>query len=72
MEGWIWVLFIAIAIVAELLTDQLIAIWFVPGAIISIILDFLSVDVLWQIAAFLVISAIGVFVSQKYLRKFAL
>ena len=70
MMGWIWVALIALAIVVELLTDQLIAIWFVPGAIISIVLDFCSVDVLWQVAAFLVVSAIGVFVSQKYLRKY--
>lgn len=70
MEGWIWVALIALAIVTELLTDQLIAIWFVPGAIVSIVLDFFSVDILWQIAAFLVVSAIGVFVSQKYLRKY--
>ena len=68
--GWFWVALIAIAIIVEIFTDQLIAIWFVPGAILSIVLDFFRVDILWQVAIFLVISAVGIVVSQKYLRKY--
>ena len=68
--GWIWVTLIALAIVIEVLTDQLIAIWFVPGAIVAIVLDFFEIDLLWQIAAFLVLSIVGIVISQKYLRKF--
>ena len=67
--GWIWVALIAVAVVIEMLTDQLIAIWFVPGAVAAIIIDYFDVDILWQIAVLLVVSAIGIFVSQKYLRK---
>ena len=67
--GWLWVAFIAIAIIVEIFTDQLIAIWFVPGAIIAIILDFISVDIIWQIAAFLVTSTAGIILSQKFFRK---
>ena len=68
--GWIWVALIVAAIVIEILTDQLIAIWFVPGAIVAIVIDFFAVDILWQISVFLVVSAIGLFISQKYLRNF--
>lgn len=68
--GWLWVALIALAIIVEVFTDQLIAIWFVPGAIISIILDFCKVDIIWQILVFLVVSAIGIVISQKFLRKF--
>ena len=67
--GWIWVALIAIAIVIEILTDQLIAIWFVPGAVVAIVIDFFGVDILWQIAVMLVVSAIGIFISHKFLRK---
>ncbi len=68
--GWIWVTLIALAIIVEVLTDQLIAIWFVPGAIISIIVDFCKVDIIWQVTLFLVVSAVGIIISQKFLRKY--
>ena len=69
--GWIWVAIIAVAIIVEILTEPLIAIWFVPGAVISIVLDYFKVDILVQIAVFLAVSAVGIFISQNYLRKFA-
>ena len=68
--GWLWVALIALSIIIEIFTDQLIAIWFVPGAIVSIILDFCKVDIIWQILVFLVVSALGIIVSQKFLRKY--
>ena len=68
--GWIWVGVIILSIVLEVVTDQLVAIWFVPGAIVSIILDFCSVDIVWQVLVFLLLSAVGIIVSQKFLRKF--
>ena len=68
--AWVWVGILIAAIVVELLTDQLIAIWFAPGAVIGIITDYFNLDVVWQIGIFLVVSAVAIFVSQKYLRKF--
>jgi len=44
--GWGWIAVIIVAIVAEVLTDQLISIWFVPGAIVAVILDFCNVSIL--------------------------
>ena len=67
--GWIWVGIIVLAIILEVVSDQLVAIWFVPGAIVSIILDFCGVDIVWQVLTFLILSAIGIVVSQKFLRK---
>ena len=62
---------IAVAIIVEILTEPLIAIWFVPGAVISIVLDYFKVDIIIQVAVFLAVSAVGIFISQKYLRKFS-
>lgn len=70
MLGWIWVGVIILAIVLEIATDQLVAIWFVPGAIISIILDFCNVPPIWQVTVFLIVSAIGIVISQKFLKKY--
>ena len=67
--GWAWIAVIAIAIVVEIVTDQLVSIWFVPGAIVATVLDFLSVDIIWQVLVFLVVSGIGVVVCQKFFRR---
>ena len=67
--GWIWIAVIVLAFVVELLTDQLISIWFVPGAIIATILDFCDVDVLWQVLVVLVIAALGIVFAKTFLSK---
>ena len=67
--GWLWVAVIALAITVEIVTDQLISIWFVPGAIVAIILDFVNVGPVWQVLAFLVVSGVGIIISQKYFRR---
>ena len=67
--GWIWIAVIVLAFVVELLTDQLISIWFVPGAIIATILDFCEVDVLWQVLVVLVIAALGIVFAKTFLSK---
>ena len=67
--GWIWIAVIVLAFVVELLTDQLISIWFVPGATIATILDFCEVDVLWQVLVVLVIAALGIVFAKTFLSK---
>lgn len=68
--GWIWVAVIVLAIIIELLTDQLISIWFVPGAIVSTILDFCSVKIIWQVLVFLLISIVGIILGKTVLVKY--
>ena len=69
--GWFWIAVIAIAIVVELLTDQLVSIWFIPGAIIAVVLDFCFDSLVWQILTFLVVSLVGIFVARKLVMKHA-
>lgn len=68
--GWMWIAVIVVAIIIEALTDQLLCIWFVPAAIVSTILDFVGVDILWQVLVFLVLSLVGIFVIRRFLAKF--
>ncbi len=71
--GWFWIAVIVLAIIAEVLTDQLISIWFVPAAMVATVLDFCKVEIIWQILVFLVITTIGIvlskFVFAKLLKK---
>ena len=67
--GWIWIAIIVVALGVEVATDQLISIWFVPGAIIATILEFLDVDLIWQILVVLVLAAAGITFAKTYLSK---
>jgi len=68
--SWIWIAVIVLAIIIELLTDQLISIWFVPGAIIATILDFCTVDIIWQVLTFLLVSIAGIILGKTVLVKY--
>ena len=68
--GWIWVAIIVLAVLIELLTDQLISIWFVPGAIVATILDFCTVKIVWQVLVFLLISIVGIILGKTVLVKY--
>ena len=69
MMGWIWIGIIALAIIVEVVTDQMVSVWFVPGGIVAIILNFFEVDLVWQILAFLLISALGIVLFKCVLGK---
>lgn len=58
--GWMWLAILLLALVVEATTDQLISIWFIPAAIISIVLDFCKVPILWQVLVFLVSTVLGI------------
>ena len=72
MMGWVWIGVIALAIIIEVVTDQMVSVWFVPGGIVAVILDFCKLDLVWQILAFLLVSALGIVIFKCVLgKKFA-
>ena len=58
--GWIWIAVIAIAAVVELFTRKNIAVWFIPSALVALIIDFFVPNLLLQIAVALIPAVIGV------------
>ncbi len=67
-----WIAWLAVAVfflVVELLTTTLVSIWFVPAAIITCLLTFVIDSVVWQIAIFLVLSAVFMVVARKIYKK---
>lgn len=69
--GWIWIAVIIAAVVIEALTDQLISVWFVPGAILGVILDFCNVDFIWQMLITIVTAVVGIIFTKVFLAKIA-
>lgn len=67
--AWYWIALIAIALILEFLTEQLISIWFIPGAVAAIVLDLFSVYLPIQILALLLVSILGIFLVRGVVLK---
>lgn len=70
---WVWLGVIIITIVLELITTDLISIWFTLGAVIPFILATTnSLDFEWQILIFIVVSLVLILSLRKVTKKFLL
>ena len=67
--GWAWIAVIAVAIIVEVVTDQLVSIWFVPGAVIATIFDYFGIDLVWQVLVVLLFATAGIVFAKTYLSK---
>ena len=68
----IWIMWMIAAggfLVIEALTVGLVSIWFVPGAIIAAILSVWVKNFYIQLAVFLIVSGITMFMSKKFFKK---
>lgn len=55
---YIWLGVVALSIIIEFLTADLVSVWFIFGGIVSMILALLKVDLVWQLVAFIAVSAV--------------
>lgn len=67
---FVWIAVLIIAVVLEAITSELVAIWFFPAALVSMILAFCHVSVWVQIPVFLAIGIILLFSTRPLCRKF--
>lgn len=69
--SWVWLGIIVATAIFEIITTDLVSIWFTFGAIIPFILATTTeLEIAWQIAIFLVISAILVACLRKITMKY--
>ncbi len=66
---YIWIAVIVFSVVAEALTTSLVAIWFMPPALISMILAFCKVPVFVQIIVFLLCAVLFIVFSRTIFRN---
>ena len=66
---WLWLAVVVMALVCEGITTALVSIWFVPGAVIAIVLAALELEVWIQSLVFFVVSIVSVAVFQSLFRK---
>lgn len=65
----LWGFLAILAVVAEALTAQLVAVWFLPGAMVSLILAFCGAPVWAQITVFAVVTVASAVLFTKVFKK---
>ncbi len=65
-----WLAVLVLAVVIEAVTSDLVAIWFFPAALISLILSFFPVPIWLQILIFVVVGLALVIATRPLCRKF--
>ena len=66
---YIWAAILLIAIVVETQTADMVTIWFMPSALISMILAMLKVDIWLQCALFVVLTTVMLILSKTIFRS---
>lgn len=66
---YVWLAVVVFAIVLEAVTAALVSIWFVPAGVISMVLALLNLPIWLQLTAFLILSAVFVFVFRSWFCK---
>ena len=66
---YVWIAVLVLAVVAEAMTSDLVAIWFVPAAIVSMVLVLLSAPLWLQILVFVVVGLALVIATRPLCRK---
>ena len=64
--GWLWIALIVATSLVTVLSGKNIYVAFAAGSVLPIIFDIFSLDLIWQIIAFFVVSCVYIYVAYKY------
>ena len=63
---WLWLIFAIILFLVEIFTAGFVLAAFGVGALVAMLVAFLGLGLEWQLAAFVVVSALGVIFSRRF------
>ena len=66
---YFWIVVLVLALAAEALTADLVAVWFFPAALVSMVLAFFSVPWPVQLLVFLLLGLVLVFATRPLCKK---
>lgn len=69
MEVWIWLGIIVILSIIEAVTVELVSVWFIASAIVSLILQVLGLDFKLCFIVFVLLGIVLMITTRKYLLK---
>ena len=67
---WVWLGAIVVFGVAELITEGMVSIWFVAGALAALAASMIDLPASIQVLAFVIVSAIALAASRPLVRRF--
>ncbi len=67
---YLWLAFALLSALLEVLTRRLAAIWFVPGAIVAMVLAFCDVHIAVQVVVFLALALLLLLLAKTVFRSF--
>lgn len=68
---WIgWLGFIVLAVIAEAASAALISVWFIPGALIALVLSLFGVPLWVQFVVFGIVSVVLLVFTRKFVKQF--
>ena len=70
MMLYVWIAVLVLAVILEAVTNDLVAIWFFPAAVISLVMTFFPAPIWAQILVFVVVGLILVISTRPFCRKF--
>ena len=65
----VWAAVFALMLILELATSGLATIWFCAGSLVALLLAVLKVDIIWQVAAFAVVSVRLMIFTRPIVKK---
>ncbi|MBQ8209369.1 MAG: NfeD family protein [Clostridia bacterium] len=70
MMVYVWLIVLAAMVVLEIVTTQLVSVWFAVGALAAFLVALAGVEAVWiQIVVFVTVSAVAVAVTRPLVRK---
>ncbi len=65
-----WIILFLVLLLIELVTVNLVSIWFAIGAFVAFIVSFFTDSVLIQLLSFVIVSVVALFVTLPVVKKF--
>ena len=69
MEYIVWIVILALLLIIEACTANFVCIWFAAGALASVIASLAKLSVTWQIAVFVLVSAVALCLTKPLVEK---
>ena len=69
MMLWVWVALLAIFVIIEATTAQLLTIWFAVGSFAALVTSFLTDNILVQVVVFVVVSVVVLAATRPLVKK---
>ena len=70
MEVWLWLIVLILAVVIEMMTTQLVCIWFAGGALVGLVAHFLHAPLWLQVILAAAVTLVLLIATRPFVRRF--